>query len=1247
MFDSVLDNPIPRRGFLAHPRFFLLTFLVFALITLVLPVQAQADPRSNTVNGKTPAQHVAETQGNAWAVIIGIDKYLNLAGLAYAVDDAKSVARMLEGQGFGVTSLYNTQATRTAILRELRQNLLARVQKDDRVLIFFAGHIGETPGKKRQQPVGYMMPVDTEPGLLPDTAISVEILRELSEALPAKQVLFLIDICYGGIAGRNQRSFPPMTGHYLEMITSEPARQLITAGGTGQQALAGPKWKHSVFTYYLLEGIGKGRGDLNGDGIIPTSELFTFLDEHVQSAALTHKHAQRPEMWGLSPDKGEFVFIPEKKSSGSQIANNPIRQGGTSNPVSGTIETIVGLLKSFGNPLDVFNNKVPSEKSEQAQKQKSLAEEAATLEAEREKFELQALQTLKEQRQREKELQAQLAEAQRLAAEEEQRRVAAEQARQEQAALLAQQQAELKAEQARVAEEEEQRRKKLAEQERTRLAQLAEAQRLEAEEERRRVAAERARQEKETLLAQQEAALEAQQARVAAEEEQRQLALAQLAEAKRVAAEEERRRVAAEKARHEQAILLAQRQAELEAQQAKLAAEEERRKQLLAKQERELQTQLALAQRMVAEEERRRAEAEQARLAEEEERRKQALAQQELTRQAQLAEARRMAEEQARVEAEEQRRKEALAQRELTRQMQLAEARRMAEEQRRQEALAKQEQIRQAQLAEAQRVAAEEQERKAALARQEQTRQAQLAEAQRVAAQEQERKEALARQEQTRQAQLAEAQRMAAEEQERKVALARQEQTRQAQLAEAQRMAAEQARLKEEAALKAEQARLAAEEQQRSQAAEARRLAALEEERDRVARLKEEAALNARKARLAAEEQQRQEAAEARRLAALEEERRRVAAEKERKELEEKVAQPQIVPDGGNNQSATLPERSPSPGTVPAFTPPVVNSPPNESSGFFGFFENMFNTSPDSQPVTSDQPIGSQPEAVLEARLHQHDLPDTVQSALSGKKADPMILIPAGEFRMGSTEDQISGFLKDFAGVQFNAFQAEIPQRQVSLNAYYIDQYEVSYRRYREFLESTGRDAPAFWENERFHQPDHPVLGVTWYDATAYCTWSGKRLPTEAEWELAARGPQGYAYPWGNTWDPQRTNTADYWAGKPFLSIAKWADWMQTALDRGKAGPLEVGTFSNGVSPFGVHDMAGNVSEWVFDWYSPYESQPSLVHNPSGPDSGAMKVHRGGSWSVSSIFARSTYRARENPEKKSPYIGMRCAKSYQ
>ncbi len=92
-------------------------------------------------------------------------------------------------------------------------------------------------------------------------------------------------------------------------------------------------------------------------------------------------------------------------------------------------------------------------------------------------------------------------------------------------------------------------------------------------------------------------------------------------------------------------------------------------------------------------------------------------------------------------------------------------------------------------------------------------------------------------------------------------------------------------------------------------------------------------------------------------------------------------------------------------------------------------------------------------------------------------------------------------------------------------------------------------------------------------------------------------------------------------------------------------GPLNIGTFSGGISPYGVHDMAGNVSEWVSDWYTPYTDQPTLIRNPQGADSGTMKVHRGGSWSVSSIFARTAYRARENPERGSPYIGIRCVKT--
>ena len=919
MFHTFLQYPVLRKSILPSCGPYSSCLFIMVFIVLLLPALAWAEMRELKVDGKVPAQYVAETQGKSWAVIMGVDIYQNLPRLPYAVADAKAITRVLARQGFQVTPLYNKQATRKSIIRELGQNLVRRVGKEDRVIIFFAGH-GITENIEKGHPMGYMMPVDADPSLLAETSISMALIRELSDAIPAKQVLFLIDICYGDIDGRSLRSLAPMTKDYLEVITGEPARQLITAGGTGQKPLVGPEWKHSVFTFYLLEGLGKGHGDLNRDGIIPASELFAFLDEHVQSAALRHNHAQRPEMWSLTADHGEFIFIPEKTSNRLQVVQIPSNTGTVGNPEAGTIETFVSLLKKLGNPFGVFDKKTSSanKKGQNGSQEKPVGGDQIALEAKRKNLEIQRQKLLKEQQQQEKKRQAQLA------------------------------------------AEEAQRQQALAQQEEARLAQLAEAQRIAAEaEEQRRLVAEQARQE--------QAALKAEQARVAAEEAQRQ----------------------------------------------------------------------------------------------------QALAQQEQERQAQLAEARRMA---------------------------------AAEEQRRQ-----------------------------------------------VAA-----KQAALKAEQAR---------VAAEEEQRQQALAQQEQERLAQLAEAQRVTAE------------------------------------------------------------AEEEQRQQVVSAN-------------------------AADEITDD----QQST-----------------------EEDSGFFGFFSKIFqdkNASIESNvqasppeigiieiPVfaptnevnvpnsESNQDVENQPEPILEARLRPPDLSKTYSSQVEGKDRSSMVFIPAGEFSMGSDSEQIHSALNVFDGIPFDAFQAEQPQHPVVLNDYYIDQNEVTYRLFSRFIEATGRTPPKFWGDERFHQPDHPVLGVNWHDANAYCTWAGKRLPTEAEWEKAARGTQGFAYPWGNTWDPTHSNTASYWAKESFPSIEKWAKWMQKALEDGDAGPLEVGKFSSGVSPYGLHDMAGNVSEWVADWYTPYNPQPTLVHNPTGQDSGKMKVHRGGSWSVSSIFARSSYRARENPEKGSPYIGMRCAKT--
>jgi len=155
-----------------------------------------------------------------------------------------------------------------------------------------------------------------------------------------------------------------------------------------------------------------------------------------------------------------------------------------------------------------------------------------------------------------------------------------------------------------------------------------------------------------------------------------------------------------------------------------------------------------------------------------------------------------------------------------------------------------------------------------------------------------------------------------------------------------------------------------------------------------------------------------------------------------------------------------------------------------------------------------------------------------------------MVLVPAGEFVMGS-----------------EAGPSERPVRRVFLDAYYIDTYEVTNGLYGKFLQATRRHEPRYWKDARVNDPNQPVVGVTWYDAEAYCHWSGKRLPTEAEWEKAARGTDGRISPWGNQWDSARASTSDGGSGK--LS--------------------PVGSYEAGKSPYGAYDMAGNVWEWVAD----------------------------------------------------------------
>lgn len=238
------------------------------------------------------------------------------------------------------------------------------------------------------------------------------------------------------------------------------------------------------------------------------------------------------------------------------------------------------------------------------------------------------------------------------------------------------------------------------------------------------------------------------------------------------------------------------------------------------------------------------------------------------------------------------------------------------------------------------------------------------------------------------------------------------------------------------------------------------------------------------------------------------------------------------------------------------------------------------------------------------------------------KDGSTMVLIPAGNFWMGSS-DQDSLARPD-----------ERPQHQVYLDDYYIDMYEVSNALYKKFIDATGHRLPyqeASWAapfnwiggNYPAGKGKIPVVLVCRCDAVAYAQWAGKRLPTEAQWEKAARGPKGYEWPWGNQWDASAANVGPR-----------------------SGGLAPVGSLRAGVSGYQVFDMAGNVYEWVYDWYDPSfynESSGSDPMGPPGPRADYDYVTRGGSWFAGANEARCAAR-RRTPDCITNDIGFRCAK---
>lgn len=285
---------------------------------------------------------------------------------------------------------------------------------------------------------------------------------------------------------------------------------------------------------------------------------------------------------------------------------------------------------------------------------------------------------------------------------------------------------------------------------------------------------------------------------------------------------------------------------------------------------------------------------------------------------------------------------------------------------------------------------------------------------------------------------------------------------------------------------------------------------------------------------------------------------------------------------------------------------------------------------------------------------------------------EDMILIHEGPFLMGSTKEDIDTLLDLDHNIEVDRLYNEFPQREVYLRAYLIDKYPVTNAQYKKFIEFGGYTQKSFWSDTGWQfisqanpldssdldnvlqgEQDCPVVNISWYEAEAFAKWAGKRLPTEAEWEKAARGTDGRFYPWGNVFDKTKLNCAE-------LKIER---------------PTPVTRYPQGQSVYGCFDMAGNVWEWTADWYDSHYYEHASNKDPQGPaiaeknpyfgrpeevgisiyelkpsaTSGSLsacKVLRGGSWNGSGIVhIRCANRDYDEPTYKNDTIGFRCAKS--
>jgi formylglycine-generating enzyme required for sulfatase activity len=270
-----------------------------------------------------------------------------------------------------------------------------------------------------------------------------------------------------------------------------------------------------------------------------------------------------------------------------------------------------------------------------------------------------------------------------------------------------------------------------------------------------------------------------------------------------------------------------------------------------------------------------------------------------------------------------------------------------------------------------------------------------------------------------------------------------------------------------------------------------------------------------------------------------------------------------------------------------------------------------------------------------------------------------MVYVPAGTFARGATDAQTQAAMTICTQYHVGChtceagrdkcrpewFADEQPARDVTMSGFWIDRTEVTNEQYERCVKAGACQPPAatssysqntYYGTEEFAA--YPVVYVDWPRATAYCRWAGARLPSEAEWEYTARGPDGRIFPWGDEFDPARLNYCD---GSCELPGA------DTTGDDSHAETAPVGSYPSGASWIGALDMAGNVAEWTADWYGKDSYAAAASRDPQGPATGDLRVQRGGAWGFEPIYATTIYRSSEQPGEADAYTGFRCARNGQ